>query len=175
MKANVRHISTRTSAASSVSSPAPRKASTIAAARSVDALASAPTTKRASDEGCTITPGSGAADSMYATPPRATPRPIASRTRSALSMPFWKERIAVRVPTAGATHRAAAALSYVFTRNSSTSTTPALAGSSVARTATRKSPCALRTSRGPSRIAARRGPRARKTTSPPVRLSFAPT
>src|SRR5665213_1879314 len=109
-----------------------------------------------------------------------TPAAMGSRgtepaMRSTLSMPFCSEMTRVCAPINGARARAAASVSHSLTVNSTTSTGPIVAGSSVtAIFATWRLPCGLSMRMPSRRIASRCAPRATRVTSSPAADRRAP-
>ncbi len=124
---------------------------------------------------CVITPGAVIEAETCATPPITALLPRIGISRSAASTPFCSGITPVSGPISGFIRSPALSTSHSLTQNSTISTWPTSAGSSVARVGTRwVSPRPPPTFSPWLFMAARWAPRATKVTSAPALASAAP-
>ena len=169
------HSSVRMRSLSVASKPAFWHSARKASPRGVMLPSNSPNTRRMNSPVWRITPGLSMVALICATPPITASAPRIGSSRSCASMPFWKVITAVSGPTIGLMASPALSTSHSFTQNITRSTTPTLAGSSVAWAGCSSvSPRGLRMRRPFSCIAFRCAPRAMNVTSPPAWASAAP-
>ena len=167
--------SVRICSLSVASKPAFRQSASNASPRGERDPSSSPKIMRMKVPTWRMTPGATIEALICATPPITACLPRIGTSRSGASMPFCNGITAVRAPTSGLMCRPALSTSHSFTQNSTISTGPTAAGSSVAWVGCRwMSPRGLSTLRPLLFIAARWAPRAMKVTSPPAFASAAP-
>ncbi len=151
------------------SKPAFRHSARKSSPRALWPPSSSPNIRRMKSPVCLITPGSAIVALICATPPITAGAPRMGIRRSAASMPFCNGITAVVGPISGRIDAPAVSTSQSLTQNSTRSTAPMVAGSSVACAgAIRVSPRPPSMRRPFARMACRWAPRATNVTSAPA-------